>query len=270
MTPVRSDELGVVLDRDADVPIGVQLAWALRARIRGGALAPGARLPALQRLAQDLGVNPNTVRAVYARLEQDGLVATRHGSGTFVCDAAGAGGDGPAGSLAQLVSGAARAARDAGFDPRELAAALYVGGEHAPARGGAAQAMPAGAQRNGAAAARRRLRDEVAALDRALADLLARRPDVAAQLPQPDDPSPTPQARLLSAAELEAQRDALLRRLIEAQTLVQTPPGDAPPPPDAAGAREPRRAPRSAEAKRPRRAPARPVAAKLRPAPRTT
>jgi len=267
MTPARSDELDVTLDRDADVPIGVQLAWALRARIRGGTLAPGARLPALQRLAQDLGVNPNTVRAVYARLEQDGLVATRHGSGTFVCDPPDAGGDGPAGSLAQLVSGAARAARDAGVDPRELAAALYVGGAQARA-GGGAQATPAGSQRGGGAAARRRLRDEVAALDRALADLLARRPDVAAQLAQPDEQAPSlpPQARLLSTAELEAQRDALLRRLIEVQALAEAPSDEQPP---SSGAAQRRRA--AATSKPPRRTPApRPAVAKLRPAPRAT
>lgn len=270
MAPVRSDELDVTLDRDADVPIGVQLAWALRARIRGGALAPGARLPALQRLAQDLGVNANTVRAVYARLEQDGLVATRHGSGTFVVGDADLDADSGASPLAQLVSGAARAARDAGVDPRELAAALYVGGEPpAPAHAGppgAATATGATA-RSPDAAARRRLRREVAALDRALADLLMRRPDLAAQLaPSDERPAPSPQARLLSTAELEAQRDALLQRLISVQTLAESPSDEEPPPPGAAAAK---RAQRAAAAKQPRRTPAtRPAVAKLRPAPR--
>jgi DNA-binding transcriptional regulator YhcF (GntR family) len=267
MAPVRSDELDVTLDRDADVPIGVQLAWALRARIRGGALAPGARLPALQRLAQDLGVNANTVRAVYARLEQDGLVATRHGSGTFVCHQAQAGGaDGPASPLAQLVSGAARAARDAGVDPRELAAALYVGGEPAPAPTRTKPA-PGRPTQSPDAVARRRLRREVAALDRALVDLLMRRPDLATQLaPSDQHPQPSPQARLLTTAELEAQRDALLQRLIAVQELAEAPSDEKPP---TSGTTEPD-AQRVAAIKRPRRSVSRPAIAQLRPNPRTT
>jgi GntR family transcriptional regulator len=241
--------LGLTLDRDADVPIGVQLAWALRARIRSGALAPGQRLPALHRLARELGVNPNTVRAVYARLEQDELVFTRHGSGTFVTGPA----EDPAadpGALAQLVSGAARAARDAGRDPRELAAALYVGSEDASAP-------------RAEAAARRRLRTEVAALERALSDLLARRPGLGSQLAADAPARRATQPRLLSAAELERQRAELLERLVELQALVESGPAEDPPIDDPPPARP-------ARAKQPaRRAPARPAATKLRPAPRT-
>ncbi|MGB2710195.1 MAG: GntR family transcriptional regulator, partial [Conexibacter sp.] len=121
MGPRHSETLDITLDRDAEVPIGVQLTWALRTRILGGTLAPGHRLPGLQRLAGELGVNANTIRAVYQRLEHDGLVETRHGSGSYV---AGAPRDRDA--LDQLAATAAHAARDAGVDPRDVAAALYV------------------------------------------------------------------------------------------------------------------------------------------------
>jgi DNA-binding transcriptional regulator YhcF (GntR family) len=207
---VRDDEqLDLALDRDAEVPIGVQLAWALRARIRGGALAPGQRLPALHRLADEVGVNANTIRAVYQRLEQDGLVETRHGSGTYVTGA-----PGDRATLAQLVAGAEQAARDARVDPRELAAALYVGG--------AGTAAP-----DPDAADRRRLRAQIAALEQALSDLLMRRPDLTPALA--DTPSPTPRARLLDAAGLERQRADLLRRLATAQTALDEPPEDPAP-----------------------------------------
>ena len=43
---------GLAIDRDAEVPIGVQLAWALRSRIAEGALKPGQRLPGLRDLAE--------------------------------------------------------------------------------------------------------------------------------------------------------------------------------------------------------------------------
>jgi DNA-binding transcriptional regulator YhcF (GntR family) len=196
----HSDALDIALDRDAEVPVGVQLAWALRSRIRGGALAPGQRLPALHRLAEELSVNANTVRATYQRLEREGLVETRHGSGTYVTSASE-----DRGALAQLVAGAAQAARDARIDPRELAAALYMGAED-PGVAGAADSE---------AAARRRLRAQIAALEQALSDIVARRPGLAP--PLSPEPAPAPAARLLDTAALERQRAHLLERLAAAQ-----------------------------------------------------
>jgi DNA-binding transcriptional regulator YhcF (GntR family) len=196
----HSDALEIALDRDAEVPVGVQLAWALRSRILGGALEPGQRLPALHRLAEELGVNANTVRATYQRLERDGLVETRHGSGTYVTSA-----PEDRGALAQLVAGAAQAARDAQIDPRDLAAALYVGVQEP----GAADSE---------ADARRRLRAQIAALEQALSDIVARRPDLAPRLSP--EPPPAPRARLLDAAALERQRAHLLEQLAAAQAVV--------------------------------------------------
>jgi GntR family transcriptional regulator len=201
VSPSASD--AIALDRDADVPVGTQLAWALRARILAGRLAPGDRLPALHKLAADAGVNSNTVRAVYQRLEHDGLVTTRHGSGTFVT---GGGTTSARHALARIAADAARAAHEAGVDPRELAAALYAGGEGAPPRGRRADTE---------AAARRRLRAQIAALEHALSALTARTaspPGTGAD----EHPPRAPRPRLPSAAELTEQRDELLRRLAEA------------------------------------------------------
>src|SRR5918999_3333968 len=75
-------ELGV--ERDSDVPIGTQLTWGLERLIGSGALAPGERLPSVRQLAEAAGVNVNTVRSVYSRLEERGLLASEHGRGTFV------------------------------------------------------------------------------------------------------------------------------------------------------------------------------------------
>jgi len=197
--------LEIALDRDADVPVGTQLAWALRARILAGTLAPGDQLPALHQLASDAGVNVNTVRAVYQRLEHDGLVRTRHGSGTFVTAAREQTG-GARAALAQLAADAARAAQAAGVDPRELATALYVGDRPKGRR--------AARQSDGEATTRRRLRAQIAALEHALAQATAGR--AAAATKPVEAGSPPPRPRLLGAAELAAQRDELLRRLAEA------------------------------------------------------
>ena len=49
---IAAEDLGVAIDRDGEVPIGVQLAWALRTRIAERRFAPGQRLPGLRDLAQ--------------------------------------------------------------------------------------------------------------------------------------------------------------------------------------------------------------------------
>lgn len=76
------------MDRDAEVPLGTQLAWKLRRLIETGELGPGDRLPSVRDAAVSAGVNVNTVRSVYGRLEGDGLVSSEQGRGTFVRAAA--------------------------------------------------------------------------------------------------------------------------------------------------------------------------------------
>jgi GntR family transcriptional regulator len=72
------------VDREAEVPLGTQLAWKLRRLIDTGELGSGDRLPSVRDAAAAAGVNVNTVRAVYGRLEADGLVSSEQGRGTFV------------------------------------------------------------------------------------------------------------------------------------------------------------------------------------------
>jgi DNA-binding transcriptional regulator YhcF (GntR family) len=77
------------VDRDAEVPLGTQLAWKLRRLIETGELGAGDRLPSVRDAAASAGVNVNTVRSVYGRLEADGLVSSEQGRGTFVRTPAG-------------------------------------------------------------------------------------------------------------------------------------------------------------------------------------
>jgi LacI family transcriptional regulator len=72
------------LDSRSGVGIAAQIRMNVEFLIADGKLVPGERLPPVRRLAQQLGVNVNTVRAAYARLAADGLVQTRHGVGTAV------------------------------------------------------------------------------------------------------------------------------------------------------------------------------------------
>ncbi len=72
------------IDRAGELPLGIQLARRIRSHIDSGGLKAGDRLPSVRDAAAAAGVNVNTVRTVYGRLEREGLLRSVHGSGTFV------------------------------------------------------------------------------------------------------------------------------------------------------------------------------------------
>jgi DNA-binding LacI/PurR family transcriptional regulator len=78
------------IDPRSGVGIAAQIHARVALQIADGELLPGDRLPAVRSLAAELGVNVNTIRAAYAKLESDGLVQTRHGIGSVVLAPAGA------------------------------------------------------------------------------------------------------------------------------------------------------------------------------------
>jgi len=74
----------LTIDPRSAVPPFEQLRVQLLEEIQGGALVLGAKLPTVRRLAEDLGLAPNTVARSYRELEQDGIIETRGRNGTFV------------------------------------------------------------------------------------------------------------------------------------------------------------------------------------------
>jgi GntR family transcriptional regulator / MocR family aminotransferase len=90
MLPMRRWDLKIALDPERDLPLFLQLASAVAEGIRCGRLAPGDPLPGTRLLAEQLGVNRNTVIASYDELAAEGLVRTRRGGGTFVAELTGA------------------------------------------------------------------------------------------------------------------------------------------------------------------------------------
>jgi DNA-binding transcriptional regulator YhcF (GntR family) len=196
-----SQALDFAIDRNAEVPIGVQLAWALRARIRDGRLVPGQRLPGLRELAESLKVNANTVRAVYQRLEHEGIIESQRGNGTFVAAVPQA----QRSAVGAIAANAAREALRTGVDPREVAAALYV----EPAA--IARSEPEQAER------RQRLRTQIAVLEQALVEIEVAHPGLLATT-RSKEPSRGP--RLLEANELEQVQSDLIRRLANIQLAI--------------------------------------------------
>lgn len=61
-----------------------QLRTRVIEQVQSGELAPGTRLPPVRRLADDLGIAPNTVARAYRELEASGFIETRGRHGSFV------------------------------------------------------------------------------------------------------------------------------------------------------------------------------------------
>jgi GntR family transcriptional regulator len=202
--PDPSPSLDLSVDRDGDVPLATQLAWKLRTFVAVGALAPGDRLPGVREVAEAAGVNVNTVRSVYGRLEEEGLISSQHGRGTFVArDAA------PRDALGRIAATAAAQARSAGLDPREVAAALFVDapGPERSASGPADHVDPPSRGAPSERDRRRELRADIARLEGEMAWLLPPGEEAA-----PLRLRPRP-GQILSAAELQAIRDELAERV---------------------------------------------------------
>ncbi len=76
--------LTITIDRESNEPVYGQVARQIRQFIASGALTPGMKLPAVRRLAGDLGVNLNTIARAYRLLEGEGFLLVRGRSGVTV------------------------------------------------------------------------------------------------------------------------------------------------------------------------------------------
>lgn len=181
------------IDPGDEVPVGLQLSWRLRALIRTGELTAGERLPSFRQLAEWAGVNVGTVRAVYEGLEEEGLVISRHGQGTFVAE-----GVEPVPELEEIASEALRRAEEAGIGPRDLAIVAM-----------ASAGLPA--EESEVLEVRQELRRQIARLEAELATYTAH---LKADLPTAPLRAV---AHVAGVEELEQTRDTLIAQLAEAQ-----------------------------------------------------
>lgn len=203
------------IDPGDELPVGLQLTWRLRALIATGRLASGERLPSFRRLAEWAGVNVNTVRAVYAGLEQEGLVVSRQGQGTFVADGIEA-----ASQLEEIATDALQRARDAGLSPRELAivasaCANMPGALEEPTEAPRPVDLPDLARESEAIEVRRELRRQIAHLEAELASYPA---DLPRDLPTAPRRA---SAHVAGVEELEQTRDTLIAQLSSAQRAAE-------------------------------------------------
>lgn len=69
---------------NSPIPLHDQIVAELRRLLATGGLAIGDELPPVRQLANDLGINLNTVARAYRELTEAGLLASARGRGTVV------------------------------------------------------------------------------------------------------------------------------------------------------------------------------------------
>ena len=74
----------VEIDLTSKIPIYVQIIDQIKHKIAIGELSPDDQLPTVRQMATDLRVNFNTVARAYRLLDDEGLISTQHGRGTFI------------------------------------------------------------------------------------------------------------------------------------------------------------------------------------------
>src|SRR5262245_42696057 len=79
-------ELLLRIDRQAAMPVRLQLERDLRRAVQSGRLLPGSLVPSTRVLAADLGLSRGVVVEAYEQLLAEGYFTSRHGSGTRVVE----------------------------------------------------------------------------------------------------------------------------------------------------------------------------------------
>jgi GntR family transcriptional regulator len=74
----------LTVDTNDKRPLYQQIVDGVKALIARGDLREGATLTSVRQVAGDLGVNLNTIAVAYRRLQEEGFLTIRHGTGTIV------------------------------------------------------------------------------------------------------------------------------------------------------------------------------------------
>jgi GntR family transcriptional regulator len=74
------------LDFRSHVPIYSQIADQIKRLVATGELKPDDQLPTVRQLASELRINFNTVARAYRMLDEEGVISTQQGRGTYVLE----------------------------------------------------------------------------------------------------------------------------------------------------------------------------------------
>lgn len=74
----------LAINTSDSLPVFAQLIEQIKKAVLSNELSPGSALPSIRQLANDLGLNHNTVAKAYRLLERDSVIQTRGYRGTFI------------------------------------------------------------------------------------------------------------------------------------------------------------------------------------------
>ena len=75
----------LIIQHSSITPIYEQLVEQIKGAIIKGELEENDPLPSVRSLAKELKISALTVKKAYDALDQEGMIATVHGKGSFVC-----------------------------------------------------------------------------------------------------------------------------------------------------------------------------------------
>jgi len=76
--------MDIIIDIDNPTPLFAQLMEQIKKAVLTDTVSPGAALPSIRQLANDLRLNTKTVAKAYHLLERDSVIQTKGYRGTFV------------------------------------------------------------------------------------------------------------------------------------------------------------------------------------------
>ncbi|MEO9322174.1 GntR family transcriptional regulator [Nocardioides sp. C4-1] len=122
---------GLRLSGSSSTPVYQQIVQQVRFLVEAGELRQGERLPSARQLADNLGVNRNTVAKAYALLRDRGVIETRGAAGTVVTAAADLSLASVRDRASELLAEPVRAAVALGLSPDDVGQlALHLAGQH--------------------------------------------------------------------------------------------------------------------------------------------
>ncbi|MCA2001380.1 MAG: GntR family transcriptional regulator [Chloroflexi bacterium] len=79
-------KLTLNLDFHSGLPIYTQIVNQIQSQLANGILKPGDQLPTVRALASELRVNFNTVARAYRILDEERIISTHQGRGTYITE----------------------------------------------------------------------------------------------------------------------------------------------------------------------------------------
>lgn len=76
--------MNINIDKNSKEPAYEQIRRQINDLVRDGLLEAGEKIPSVRELARSLGVSVKTVYSAYEALAAENIIATRHGSGTYI------------------------------------------------------------------------------------------------------------------------------------------------------------------------------------------